>query len=443
MTEYEKAAEYIGEMPKFTKKHTAEHTREFIRRLGDPCHDKKIIHVAGTNGKGSVCAYMQAILLSEGKRTGLFTSPHLIKLNERIRINDQCISDEEFADVFRQVKAVVEDMEKEGISHPSYFEFLYGMCMKAFEAHDLEYIILETGLGGRLDATNSFEHPYRTVITSVGMDHMDILGDSIEKIAAEKAGIIKKGIPVFYDGNNAEAADIIRQTAEKAGAPCREIKKDAFEIKEITDKHIAFSILNEYDKNTLWEVAGTGIYQPMNATIAVKVMEDVFRDSLSDERMKRWKHAVADVRWRGRMEEIQDGIILDGAHNIPAIRCFVESLRNQTKYFEKQGQSRPRNVVLFSAVSDKDYENMIGELCQCREIDEFVITKVDDNRGAGAGSLADVFYAHTDKPVFVSDTVGQALKKALSRKGEDGRLYCLGSLYLVGELMDILGGKNA
>ena len=443
MTEYEKAVDYINQIPKFTRKHTAEHTREFMKRLGDPCHDRKIIHVAGTNGKGSVCAFMQAILLSEGKRTGLFTSPHLIKPNERIRIDNVCISDEEFSEVFLQVKKVVDEMEKEGISHPSYFEFLYGMGMKAFSAHDPEYIILETGLGGRLDATNSFEHPYASVITSVGMDHMDILGDSIEKIAAEKAGIIKNGVPVFFDGNDSKAADVIRQTARMMGAPCHEIRKDAFEIEKITDKDIAFSISNEYDKNTLWQTSGTGIYQPMNASLAVEVMKNIWKEEVTADRLNKWKKAVSEVKWRGRMEEIRDGVVLDGAHNIPAVRSFIESLKMQAAYFEKEKNYRPKIVVLFSAVSDKDYESMIGELCSCELIDEFVITKVEDKRGAVARSLADIFSAHTDKPVFVGDTADEAFKTAVNRKGSDGRLFCLGSLYLVGELMDILGGKNA
>ena len=172
---YDEAAAYIEELPKFTKKHTLDHTREFLRRLGNPGEDRKIIHVAGTNGKGSVCAYMQAILMAEGKRTGFFTSPHLISINERIRIDNIPVDDETFLDVFCQVMEVVEEMGRDGISHPSYFEFLYGMGMKAFAAADVEYIILETGLGGRLDATNSAEHPCLTVITSISLDHTDIL----------------------------------------------------------------------------------------------------------------------------------------------------------------------------------------------------------------------------------------------------------------------------
>lgn len=194
---YEEVVRYIEDIPKFTKKHTLLHTREFMRRLGNPCQGRKVLHVAGTNGKGSVCAYMQAILLFEGKRVGFFTSPHLVKLNERIRINGKDIDDDTFCRIFAKVRQVAEELEKEGLEHPSYFEFLYGMGMLAFEENDAEYIVLETGLGGRLDATNSFEHPFLSVITSIGLDHTEILGDTIEKIAGEKAGIIKKAYRYF------------------------------------------------------------------------------------------------------------------------------------------------------------------------------------------------------------------------------------------------------
>ena len=172
---YEEAVKYIDELPKFTKKHTLEHTKEFLKRLGNPCKDRKVIHVAGTNGKGSVCAYMQAILQAEGKTSGFFTSPHLVKINERIKMNREEIDDDTFYRVFCKVIAPVNEMDKEGLGHPSYFEFLYGMGMMAFEEMDVEYIILETGLGGRLDATNSFENPVLSIITSISLDHTDIL----------------------------------------------------------------------------------------------------------------------------------------------------------------------------------------------------------------------------------------------------------------------------
>ena len=195
---YREAEEYILSIPKFTKKNKPEHTKLFLEYLGNPQEKLKVIHVAGTNGKGSVCVYLDAMLRSEEKTVGLFTSPHLVKLNERIVINGKEISDQKFMEVFEKVMEQVGVMEKEGLPHPTFFEFLFGMAMTAFVMEQVEYAVLETGLGGRLDATNSVEHPVCTVITSIGMDHMAILGDTLEKIAAEKAGILKPGVPLLY-----------------------------------------------------------------------------------------------------------------------------------------------------------------------------------------------------------------------------------------------------
>ena len=273
---YQEIERYISEIPKFTKKHSLSHTKRFLEILQIPQGKMKILHVAGTNGKGSVCAYLDAMLRSEGKRTGLFISPHLVKMNERIMIDGVPVSDEVFSEVFTQTLGAVKQMEAEGLEHPTFFEFLFGMGMLAFSQAEAEYVILETGLGGRLDATNSFEHPFLSVITSIGLDHTEILGDTIEKIAGEKAGIIKKGVPVFFDGSDERSSRVIEETAENVEAPWYKMEKDALKIQEITDKHIAFSILDEYDNNTVWQVASTGIYQVMNAALAIRAMRYTF-----------------------------------------------------------------------------------------------------------------------------------------------------------------------
>lgn len=433
---YEEVVRYIEDIPKFTKKHTLLHTREFMRRLGNPCQGRKVLHVAGTNGKGSVCAYMQAILLFEGKRVGFFTSPHLVKLNERIRINGKDIDDDTFCRIFAKVRQVAEELEKEGLEHPSYFEFLYGMGMLAFEENDAEYIVLETGLGGRLDATNSFEHPFLSVITSIGLDHTEILGDTIEKIAGEKAGIIKKGVPVFFDGSDERSSRIIEETAENVEAPWYKMEKDALKIQEITDKHIAFSILDEYDNNTVWQVASTGIYQVMNAALAIRAMRYTFGDKAE---ICKWQKVVASVKWQGRMEEVLPGVIFDGAHNLAAIREFTKSIRLQR---EAEGEIHPL-IILFSAVADKDYSHMIELLCRESKADAYVIAKVDNKRGAQADTLAALFRKYTDRPVYREDTLADAFTRALNEKGSEGKLYCLGSLYLIGELKELIGGQDA
>ena len=312
--DYQAAAAYIAELPRFTKKHSLEHTKEFLRRLGNPSADRRIIHVAGTNGKGSVCAFLQALLLAEGKETGFFTSPHLISVNERIRKNNVPVSDEMFYEVFCRVYSAAREMEEEGAGHPSYFEFLFGMGMEAFERMDVEYIILETGLGGRLDATNAAECPAVSVITSISLDHTDILGDTVAQIASEKAGIIKDHVPVFFDGSDEEAAKVIRRAAAAKGAPCKEISNHAFEIQEVTRKYIAFSRMNAYDEYVIYRVPICGCYQAMNAEIALETAEYLLKESARDQgRDRRWQEAIASVRWEGRMEEAAPHLILDGA----------------------------------------------------------------------------------------------------------------------------------
>lgn len=428
---YEEAVRYIEDIPKFTKKHTFDHTRQFLERLGNPCCGRKILHVAGTNGKGSVCAFMQAILLSEGKSVGFFTSPHLVRHNERMKVNGADISDDAFQRVFEEVRQTAEAMQQEGIEHPSYFEFLYAMGMVVFEKAEVEYVILETGLGGRLDATNSFEKPFLTVITSIGLDHTEILGDTIEKIAWEKAGIIRTGVPVFYDGSLEESSVVIERMAADTGAPCRKISKDAFEILEITEKDIAFLSGSEYDNNTVWRVRGTGIYQVMNAMLAIAAMKYIFGDNTDTDK---WVQALAGVQWPGRMEEVLPGVVLDGAHNLAAAERFIESV---------EARQETEITILFSAVAEKDYEHMIHTLCSGVQAKAYVITRLEDKRGEGVSRLAEVFRRYTDAPVYTEESMEEALSLALSQKGENGRLYCLGSLYLIGELKRLIGGLNA
>ena len=433
---YREAVDYIEELPKFTEKHPLNHTKKYLEKLQNPAENCKVIHVAGTNGKGSVCAYLQAVLEAEGKKTGFFTSPHLIKINERIQIGREEISDDAFYEVFCEAYEVAQEMEQEGEGHPSYFEFLFGMGMKAFEKAGVEYIILETGLGGRLDATNAVERPILTVITSISLDHTAILGDTIEKIAFEKAGIIKEGVPVIFDGSRAEATEVIRCQAEKMHAPCREISKNAFEIREVTRNHIAFSRRNAYDKDVIWQVPICGCYQVMNAQIALEALECLLGDCKGKpERRKKWADAVASIHWEGRMEEAAEHVLVDGAHNPGAIEAFVESIH--LLYPEPD----PLPVVLFSAVADKDYERMIAYLCRHLPAKLYIVTEIPDKRRVSAGELKQVFERYTDCEVLARSDTGDALKTAYVRRGES-EIYCLGSLYLVGAIKERIAGGN-
>ena len=429
---YEEAAAYIEEIPKFTKKHTLEHTKMFLKRLGNPAADRKIVHVAGTNGKGSVCAYLQAILMAEGKRTGFFTSPHLVSVNERIRVDNIQIDNETFLKVFRKVLKIVRQMVEDGIEHPSYFEFLFGMGMTAFTETDVEYIILETGLGGRLDATNAIDNPALAIITSISLDHTAILGDTIEKIAGEKAGIIKPGVPVFFDGSSKKAAEVIKAKASELGVSCREVTKNAYEIQKVHRKYIAFSRRSAYDKDVIFQVPMCGCYQAMNAELALEASEYLLAGE--EIHMDRWKEALAELHWEGRMERVGAHITVDGAHNPGAMEAFVESVKALDE------SERGEMVLLFSAVSDKKYDQMIEYLCENLDVKAYVVTQIEDERGVPAEELADVFRRYTDRPVYCKERLEDAVRTAMNERGETGEIYCLGSLYLVGMMKKLLAG---
>ena len=429
---YEEAAAYIEEIPKFTKKHTLEHTKTFLKRLGNPAADRKIVHVAGTNGKGSVCAYLQAILMAEGKRTGFFTSPHLVSVNERIRVDNIQIDNETFLKVFRKVLKIVRQMVEDGIEHPSSFEFLFGMGMTAFAETDVEYIILETGLGGRLDATNAIDNPALAIITSISLDHTAILGDTIEKIAGEKAGIIKPGVPVFFDGSSKKAAEVIKAKASELGVSCREVTKNAYEIQEVHRKYIAFSRRSAYDKDVIFQVPMCGCYQAMNAELALEASEYLLAGE--EIHMDRWKEALAELHWEGRMERVGAHITVDGAHNPGAMEAFVESVKALDE------SERGEMVLLFSAVSDKKYDQMIEYLCENLDVKAYVVTQIEDERGVPAEELADVFRRYTDRPVYCKERLEDAVRTAMNERGETGEIYCLGSLYLVGMMKKLLAG---
>lgn len=415
---YQEAVEYILDIPKFTKKNKPEHTELFLNYLGNPQEQMKVIHVAGTNGKGSVCAYLNAMLLSEKKAVGLFTSPHLVKMNERIAVNGEQISDECFLKIFEEVKCAVDQLEKEGLPHPTFFEFLFGMAVLTFAKENVEYAILETGLGGRLDATNVVKKPVCTVITSIGLDHMEILGDTVEKIAAEKAGILKPEVPLVFIESSAESDAVIEKCAKAQNVFCKKVKKNAFKILGTSKKDIAFSCTSAYYKSVIWELHNIGIYQPENAMLALEVMRLLFKEK---GHLEDWREALKGVIWSGRMEEILPGVYVDGAHNYSAVIRFVESIPKDTE----------GNIILFSAVQEKNYDEMIE--CLCKKVDAacFVITHISNKRAADTEALAEIFCRYTERPVIVKPQFDEAWEYVLSVKG-DRTVYCLGSLYLVG-----------
>ncbi len=425
---FKDAQKYINEIPKFTQKHSLEHTKRFLEELGDPERDLKIIHVAGTNGKGSACAMIAGVLKQCGKKTGLFTSPHLVCITERINIDGEKVSEDEFLKSFIKIKSVADEMEKQGYTHPSYFEFLFLMAMDIFRNHGVEYVVLETGLGGRLDATNVVRKPIVSVITSIGYDHMDILGDTIEKIAAEKAGIIKKNVPVVYLANREEVSNIIEETAKKCGTDAIGCRISDYKIIKKYNNHIDFCLQYGYYLSCVYSVPFIAEYQVQNAMLALRAIEQLpdIRDQYDNI-----KKGISEVKWEGRMEQIMDGVFIDGAHNGPGIDAFTKTV------LENKGSGRLN--VLFSVVKDKDYSYMAAQICDNIRPDKVYIAPLESDRGLDAEEIAERFKG---VETSVSDSVEDAFTKALSEKQSGDMIFCVGSLYLVGEIKKIMSRRT-
>lgn len=428
---YTEAVDYIETIPKFTVKHPPEHTRELLSRLGNPQEGIKIIHVAGTNGKGSVCAYLNAMLLAGGKKTGLFTSPHLVRINERFQINGEDVSDEQFLDAFLKVEKAAKEYEAEGEGHPSYFETLFLMGMLIFKEAGVEYLIMETGLGGRLDATNVVEKPLACIITSISRDHTEYLGDTLEAIAGEKAGIIKAGVPVIYDASQPGPASVIAAKAKEMGSPAWPMEPSFYEMKTQSREGITFTFAYPGGEKAELAIPYVAKYQMMNASLAFYTMH-ILQD-VHDIPKNVLAEGLSKIKWPCRMEMAAPGVIIDGAHNEDGIAQFVST----AGYFAKENEI----TILFTAVADKHYHEMIGEICEGIHPSHVVATQIDGSRVVPAEVLAEDFRKAGCTDVCAEPEIGAAYEKALGKKGS-GMLFCVGSLYLAGELKAYLAKRN-
>lgn len=428
---YTEAVDYIETIPKFTVKHPPEHTRELLSRLGNPQEGIKIIHVAGTNGKGSVCAYLNAILLAGGKKTGLFTSPHLVRINERFQINGEDVSDEQFLDAFLKVEKAAKEYEAEGEGHPSYFETLFLMGMLIFKEAGVEYLVMETGLGGRLDATNVVEKPLACIITSISRDHTEYLGDTLEAIAGEKAGIIKAGVPVIYDASQPGPASVIAAKAKEMGSPAWPMEPSFYEMKTQSREGITFTFAYPGGEKAELAIPYVAKYQMMNASLAFYMMH-ILQD-VHDIPKNVLAEGLSKIKWPCRMEMAAPGVIIDGAHNEDGIAQFVST----AGYFAKENEI----TILFTAVADKHYHEMIGEICEGIHPSHVVATQIDGSRVVPAEVLAEDFRKAGCTDVCAEPEIGAAYEKALEKKGS-GMLFCVGSLYLAGELKAYLAKRN-
>lgn len=418
---YEEVEKYILDIPKFTKKNDISHTRELLNELKVDYKSKKIIHVAGTNGKGSVCAYVSTVLNKCNKEAGMFISPHLVRMTERIIVNNIEISKEEFIESFSNVKKVVDAMQEKDYAHPSFFEFLFLVAMDVFCKKNVEYIILETGLGGRLDATNCIENPILSIITSIGLDHTEILGDTIEQIAMEKAGIIKENVPVVFADSQMESTNVIKAIAEKKSCKYICVSSEDYKISKKTNNNIDFYPLCGYYLNDAFMIPFITEYQVENAMLALSAISMI--DDIKDMK-EEIREGIGSIVWHGRMEQVMPGVYFDGAHNGPGIEQFVRTV--------KEYQCTGRKLILFSVVKDKNYQYMINQIKEQIKPDKVYITEINGERNLDISIIENEF-ADMDK--YISRDIDDTINKALSEKKEEDVLFCVGSLYLIGDLI--------
>lgn len=426
---YEEACEYILDIPKFAGKHTLADTKEMLGQLTGSRIESKIIHVAGTNGKGSVCAYLQSILRAAGFHVGMFISPHLETMRERILYDGEMIPLESFVKAFELVR---EESDRKKEKHPSFFEFLFLMGMCYFKEKEPDYIILETGLGGRLDATNCIAKPKLCVITEIGFDHMQYLGNTLVEIAGEKAGIIKPGTPVVYLDKREETSRVIKQTAAVLETPAIAVKKSQIGRPVMRKKSIDFSFGNGYYRYDNLILRTTAAYQTENASVALVAARSLKEERIDDEAVRK---GLYDAFWPGRMEEILPHVFLDGAHNEDGIEAFLTSVSAANTEQEKAAGKR---LLLFGVVADKQYDKMIGRIATSQLFSHIAVTVLASDRSASIDKLKVAWAQYKTADCSFHESAEEAFHYIQSIQKEADTIYIAGSLYLVGQIKTLV-----
>ena len=391
--------------------------KALLDELGNPQDKMKVIHIAGTNGKGSTANFI-ASTLAQKVKCGLFTSPYMVEINEEVKINGNPISDEDFFSYIEMIKPICEKLDKINLKN-TYFEVMTALMYKYFYDKKVDVCVVETGLGGRLDSTNIVKDPIACLITTISMDHTNILGNTIEEIAQNKAGIIKKDVPVFIYPQEKSALDVITKEASEKNAKIFDFKFDEIRIKNENE------IFNEFDFRSYKNIKTSliGKVQIYNACNAINLL-DHFKDefNLSKEDIRK---GVFESKNPGRLQIISKNpkVLIDGSHNKESIDALINSLKNF--HYDKL-------IVGFSVLKDKDYKYIIQKLSDFA--DEIVITSVDNPRAFEIDELEKIV-----KEKFLNVKGFKDIKKAYeytkSKAGSNDLVLWCGSLYLVGEIL--------
>lgn len=415
---------YLGRLERFGVKLGLENITTLAAALGDPQDRFPSIHVAGTNGKGSVAAMLAGALTAHGLRTGLYTSPHLARVEERIRIDGRAIAPRRFLGRLAELKGVVDGLMAEGrlSYHPTYFEVLTALAFVEFAEREVDVAVLEVGMGGRFDATN-IVRPLVSVITTIAMDHEKYLGATLDQIAFEKAGIVKPGVPVVCGARGAAARRVIRGVARERRAPLVEVFGKGRSLEARPGRGGCRFVYRSERGRYAFTPGLAGLHQGANAAMAIAAAEVLSRVWKPLDKAKVLS-AIRETRWEGRLETARTRplVLLDGAHNVEGIKALAAHLRHVV---------RQRAVLIFAAMEDKDIRAMTRILFPLASA--VVLTRVPYERSAPPEALLRAAPPF-EGPIFLEPDTRRAVELALSISGGRSPVVVAGSLFLVGEI---------
>lgn len=412
---YTEALEYMDSVGFFGSKPGLERISALADRLGNPQKKLKFVHIAGTNGKGSCAAMLSSVLKAAGYRTGLYTSPYLFRFNERMQINGEQIPDEALAEIVTRIRPVAEAME----DHPTEFELMTAAAFLWFAEENCDVVVLEVGLGGRYDATNIIERPEVSVIMNIGLDHTGVLGDTVEKIAWEKAGIVKAGCPCVSYQQETGVREVIENECRRLAADFTEA--DFAAIEPIFDSLESQAFIY---KGTSYALPLIGEHQLKNAAVVIEAVEKLRQKgwNIDAEALERGLYAVT---WPARFEVVDEEpyFIVDGGHNP---QCAQTVRDNLLRYFAEE-----HRVLLIGVLADKDYMELADILNEAA--DEYICVSPDSPRALSAAELGG-YLGRFGKPVQVCESIPEAVAAAREAAGESGVVCAVGSLYMAGPI---------